>query len=135
MNSNSIKVGLLVAALAGAGFLFYRNLAGPSESGVDMGQPTYWVCRNEACGKDFEISLAELAKKRDDNGRVACTFCGQLKTTRANPCPSCSRNLEFIGHGDLPEVCPYCKANVGDVAVHGQKPAAAKSKGKTKSGG
>lgn len=132
MNSNSIKVIVLVAAVAGAGFFFYRSLSGPPESGVDMGQPTYWVCRNEACGKDFEISLSEFAKSKDESGRVKCPACGQMKTQRANKCPSCSRNLELVGHGDLPEVCPHCKANIGEASLHGKQPPTTKSKSKTK---
>ncbi|GMU36037.1 MAG: hypothetical protein KJ057_00585 [Phycisphaerae bacterium] len=133
--SNQVKTLILVVALAGAGFFFYRNLTSPSDSGVNMQETTYWVCHNESCKKDFEVPLAKVAAAAKEGGYVACTHCGQRKTSRAQKCPSCNRNLEMVGHGALPSVCPHCKENIGEASVHGYEPAAGKKTPTRKTGG
>lgn len=130
--SNQIKVGVIVVALAATAFLLYRNLTGKSDSGVDLSEPSYWVCRNEGCGRDFEVPLSVLAKKQksNDTSPMTCSHCGSAKVTRANRCPSCAKNIEFVGHGELPEICPHCKTKIGEASQHDSRGA----KGKSSSG-
>lgn len=116
--SNQIKVLILVVALVGAGFFFYRSLTASSDSGVDLGEISYWVCANESCGKDFELTLAQLASV-GQGGFVACPHCGQRKTARAAKCPACSRHITTVGHGSVPELCPHCGIKLGEATAHG----------------
>lgn len=118
--SNQVKGGIIFLALVAAGFMFYRYMTAKSDSGVDLSEPSFWVCHNEGCGKDFEIPLSVLAtrKKNDDTSPLTCPHCGSAKVSRANKCPNCGRNIEFVGHGEFPENCPHCKAKIGDVPQH-----------------
>jgi len=127
VNSNGIKYAVIVVGLAAAGFFFWRNLSAKSEYGEDLEAPTYWLCANEGCGKEFQVSLGEFISAQGTGGeevRVKCPACGSQKVLRANPCPHCGRNLQLIGHGSLPEICPHCKGKTGEIGAvqHGAGP-------------
>ncbi len=101
------------SALIAAGVITTMNLRGAANpEGLD--RPSFWVCRNVDCGSEFDITLAEFQEQSAANdGYVPCPDCGKRTTVRANPCPSCLKNVPTLEHDRLPDRCPYCDEPLG----------------------
>ncbi|MFI4897844.1 MAG: hypothetical protein ACIARR_08465 [Phycisphaerales bacterium JB059] len=112
------KKDLILSGIAGAGFagavvMTIINLRGqgPTE-GLD--RLSFWVCRNVDCATEFDITLAEFqALSEANDGYVPCPECGKRTTVRANPCPSCLKNVPTLEHDRLPDRCPHCDEPIG----------------------
>ena len=101
------------AALVGAGVMTVINLTGSGEpEGLD--RLSYWVCRNDDCGGEFEITLAQFQQLSDENeGYVPCPKCQKRTTVRATPCANCMRIVPTLEHDRLPDRCPFCEKPIG----------------------
>ena len=107
--SQKTQIGLIVVLLGVAGYMGYRWWTSPSAGTQDMSFKIAWVCKNADCGKDFDLTTAEIIKQKvPGTSVVPCPHCGEIKTARGHKCPNCERNNQSVGHGDAPEVCGHC---------------------------
>lgn len=116
---NIVMAVIALGCVVGAVVVTVLTRGGPAQTeGLD--RPTMWVCRDEACGHEFIITMGEMSRAQgaDLSGRVECPKCAGKNTARASPCHACGRHLELWGHGSLPPVCPHCGHETADHA-HG----------------
>lgn len=104
------KLGVIAVALAGAGFMFWKNSAATSDNDAILNTNLqYFSC---AKGHEFQLNGAESRKNAmANNGIILCPECGAA-STEGTPCPNCHKLMPFVGHGSIPEVCPLCKKPV-----------------------
>lgn len=76
---------------------------------------TYWMCRNAACGHEFEVTLGEHFKTGRNEGPAKCPKCSGTDTVLGYRCVKCGRHYAAVGHGQ-PETCPHCGASTADLA-------------------
>ncbi|MCC7292685.1 MAG: zinc ribbon domain-containing protein [Phycisphaerales bacterium] len=84
----------------------------------------YWICRNAACGHEFEVTLAEHFKTGRNEGPAKCPKCSGTDTVLGFRCAKCGRHYAPVGH-DQPAACPHCGASTSDAgrpAPRGSKP-------------
>jgi len=114
MTRRDIVLSLIaVGAIVGAGVFAARNFGG-SQYNEGLDRLSYWTCRNNECGAEFEITLAEFGDLSEANdGHVPCPDCGKLTTSRASLCPHCSEPIVLLAHGRMPDRCPHCEQLIG----------------------
>ncbi len=108
MNSERIKVGAAVVVLGVAGVFVYKNVFGDPGHGETLPEGTFWICRNENCNNEFNLSLSEVKSLRNADGLVPCPKCNEWRVMRGYSCDSCDRVYQQVGHGAKPDNCPHC---------------------------
>lgn len=111
LNKPAIKIGFAVVALAAAAALFYNHFTSGGDPNEDRGQTTFWLCQNDACGAEFDLTLDEAAEIPVVDGAIPCAACGRVLATRAFQCPACKRAIRPAGHASMPTECEHCGAN------------------------
>lgn len=105
-----VKVGVIAVALAGAGFMFWKNTKAVDEN--DMLLTTskqFFSCTK---GHEFSLTAAQARKSAsENNGIVLCPECSSA-ASEGIPCPNCKKLMSFVGHGLMPDICPACKKPV-----------------------
>lgn len=112
---NLAKIGLVVVALAAAGYFGVKNARSFSSENPDITTKEAWfLCAGEKCGKSFQISVGESrAYAREHAGAdLPCPACGLPGVLPAAQCRACAKIFLLTGHGGLPKTCPHCKAPV-----------------------
>ena len=74
----------------------------------NMPEGTFWICRNENCNNEFNMSLSKVRSLRNEDGLVPCPKCNEWRVSRGHVCDSCKRVYEPVGHGGKPDNCPHC---------------------------
>ena len=108
MSSDQIKVGAAIVVMGVAGVLIYKNVFGDPGHGENMPEGTFWICGNESCNNEFNMSLSKVRSLRNADGLVPCPKCNEWRVTRGHVCDSCKRVYEPVGHGGKPDNCPHC---------------------------
>lgn len=117
MNSQAIKIGIIIVALLAATVLFAKNFmssGGSPDDGMDA--VTHWVCKASGCENNFTLSVREMARSNSSQteaGGPECPDCGKHTTFLAEICPSCQESYELGGHARMPDECPNCGEPLG----------------------
>ncbi|GMV24514.1 MAG: hypothetical protein AMXMBFR58_05450 [Phycisphaerae bacterium] len=111
---NGVKVGVLAAALVAAGFLFWKNSKSTDANSFLLNEAQqFFTCSQ---GHDFVLTAAESrANAQQNSGIILCPQCSSA-SSEAHPCPACKKLMPLVGHGNIPDVCPFCKAKVNPQA-------------------
>lgn len=107
---NGVKVGVAVAALAGAGFFVWRNASETDSNDFMLNQMTQFF----SCDNNHEFNLPAKEVRRiaaANDGQIRCPQCSALAGERFQ-CPNCQKLIEPVGHGNIPSACPHCKQKI-----------------------
>jgi|GEM_PF-2152208 len=113
----AIQVVLSVCLLAAAGYFVHQYLNAPVPG--DEGKDALWLCTSAGCEREFRTPPAAMVAnlKTNPDGAMPCPACGKSLTIRAAECTACMRAVRTIGHGQLPDACPHCKASMHGISV------------------
>jgi hypothetical protein len=108
--SKPIQIVIIIACLAGAGFLLYYNLSKPSPT-ANEGVPEFihFTCADRKCGHQFTWEQGS-----DTGGREidTCPKCGTPEAGRSAKCQQCGHFQVLTGHGAYEKICPECGAEL-----------------------
>ena len=111
--NQKVLLGFAVVVFAVGGFGVYRWWSQPGSGSQNMEMRIPWVCKNPDCGQDFDLTAAEVVKRKVKGAAVVpCVHCGEIKTARAHKCFECNGNSQSVGHGDPPRECRPCGASM-----------------------
>ncbi|HLO39460.1 MAG TPA: hypothetical protein VK176_00440 [Phycisphaerales bacterium] len=128
MNKHTIiKASIALAFLAVAGYLLLRPNPQTPEESAGYADPTasYWLCTSAACGKGYELSLAELGAFLQDHPGAAppCPHCKSEGSLRAMRCAACKEIIPKVARAQSPDrsasmhtgpaLCPKCNKPSG----------------------
>jgi Zn finger protein HypA/HybF involved in hydrogenase expression len=103
-----VKVGVLMACVLVTGYFTYKNMAGPVNENEEILNNRIEYFR---CGKNHEFNMPAKDSRRiasDNGGVVVCPECNG-SSSEVFPCSNCKKMVDFVGHGMIPDKCPYCK--------------------------
>lgn len=114
---NLIKVGVAVAALAGAAFFSFKSATKEPDWVVQDAKGAY-ICEAKGCNNEFEISSKEIM----ESGKpLVCPKCGKGEDLiRGYKCEACGRINPVSGHVSVPDKCKYCKASMTPAPAGGK---------------
>src|SRR5262245_21266611 len=107
----TVALLLAVVAILALAIGLARRWAVSEARNADFPDGTLWVCGNRDCGKDFTLSLEEVAHfyATNSDGRMVCPHCSRAGAERAQRCNSCARVFPRA-IATTARVCPHCKA-------------------------
>ncbi len=102
-----VMVGVAVAALAAAAVIAWRNSTTTDPNDFVLNKmERYFTC---SAGHEFTVTSAEARQISSDNAGIM--ICPQCKAPASEmfKCPSCGKFQDFVGHGQAPSSCKFCK--------------------------
>ncbi|MDD5459421.1 MAG: hypothetical protein PHF37_08530 [Phycisphaerae bacterium] len=111
----AVIVGCLLTA---AGIFYFTNIRGSGVGGGSRG-PIYFLCVNEKCKHQFEMSSNDYAEKMREIGPEAmmmgqtpteCPKCNEQSAYIAEKCLACGTYFvpDYMNNTDYPDRCPSC---------------------------
>lgn len=94
---------IVATVVAVAAFAWMRD----SASTVNAPEGTWWLCTNDQCKHEFNLTLNQVSDHhaRNYGQPVPCPKC-QTRAARAEKCPHCGK-LYPQTRGRM--ICPFCK--------------------------
>lgn len=110
-NSHAAKIlaTLLIGGVAVALILNEMN-----RSDDELETHLHYICLEETCGHEFEMSVREVASLAKHGESLRCPLCGSYSFKDAIPCVECGLLFKLLDNGALPPNCPHCDAVIGD---------------------
>lgn len=110
--NDTVKIVIIVVALAAAGVLIFRSLGGDSSTSREGAHAAHFICSNPKCNAEFEVRPGQKTNAPADSLTEVCPECGTDYPIKAAQCPSCGKLTPLIGHGVIPEACAECGAKL-----------------------
>ncbi|HZW09658.1 MAG TPA: hypothetical protein VFF69_07125 [Phycisphaerales bacterium] len=104
--NNTVKIIIIVVALAGAAVLIGWSVGG-SKPSVEGRRTAYYVCSDPKCATEFEVEPGQSIAPPESPTEI-CPACKKDWPSRAAKCSACGRHTPMDGHGIAPEACPAC---------------------------
>src|SRR5688572_23124833 len=100
----NVAIGLAAVGLIALVVVFWRTREGENTPNAPDG--TFWICSNDQCKHEFNLSVADLADHHEKHygEPVPCPKC-KKPAVRAEQCPHCKKILA-TGRGVVK--CPSC---------------------------
>lgn len=113
--NNTVKIVIIVVALAGAIGLVAMNLGKEKPGDMEGPNKSFYVCSDPKCATEFEVEPGKSIAPPSSRTEI-CPTCKKDYPLAAAKCNACGKMHVMKGHGIAEKNCPFCDAPIPPLA-------------------